>query len=68
MILTVQEPVVFANYSLGETAVSRTAAVYPEDSLLFVVENKVKNVVSYEVNHLLIYSFFFLFVIYQMFS
>lgn len=68
MILTVQEPVVFANYSLGETAVSRTAAVYPEDSLLFVVENKVKNVVSYEVNHLLFYSFFFLFVIYQMFS
>uniref|UniRef100_A0A3P8UKG0 Macrophage-stimulating protein receptor n=1 Tax=Cynoglossus semilaevis TaxID=244447 RepID=A0A3P8UKG0_CYNSE len=46
VILTVQEPVVFANYSLGETAVSRTAAVYPEDSLLFVVENKMFRVPS----------------------
>ncbi|TKS71313.1 Macrophage-stimulating protein receptor [Collichthys lucidus] len=41
VILTSYRPsVVFANYSLGETEVSRTAAVFSEDSLLFVVGNK----------------------------
>lgn len=33
--------IVFANYSLGEGEVSRTAAVYSEDSLLFAIGNKV---------------------------
>lgn len=41
VILSLYKPIVFANYSLGETEVSRTAAVYSEDSLLFVVGNKV---------------------------
>ncbi|KAG8007734.1 Hepatocyte growth factor receptor [Nibea albiflora] len=41
VILTSYRPSeVFANYSLGETEVSRTAAVFSEDSLLFVVGNK----------------------------
>ncbi|XP_075996998.1 macrophage-stimulating protein receptor-like isoform X2 [Genypterus blacodes] len=40
VILTLYRPIVFANYSLGGTQVSRTAAVYSEDSLLFVVGNK----------------------------
>lgn len=41
MILSLYRPIVFANYSLGDSEVSRTAAVYSEDSLLFVVGNKV---------------------------
>uniref|UniRef100_A0A665TEY2 receptor protein-tyrosine kinase n=1 Tax=Echeneis naucrates TaxID=173247 RepID=A0A665TEY2_ECHNA len=39
-VLQVTRTVVFANYSLGEAAISRTAAVYSDDSLLFVTENK----------------------------
>lgn len=39
IILTLTSPPVYANYSLGSTQVSRTAAV-SEDSLLFVVGNK----------------------------
>ncbi|XP_072308567.1 macrophage-stimulating protein receptor-like isoform X2 [Eucyclogobius newberryi] len=39
IILTLTSPTVYANYSLGTTQVSRTAAV-SEDSLLFVVGNK----------------------------
>lgn len=42
MILSLYRPIVFANYSLGDGEVSRTAAVYSEDSLLFVVGNKVR--------------------------
>nr|XP_015814408.2 macrophage-stimulating protein receptor [Nothobranchius furzeri]XP_015814410.2 macrophage-stimulating protein receptor [Nothobranchius furzeri]XP_054586511.1 macrophage-stimulating protein receptor [Nothobranchius furzeri] len=41
MILSLIKPVVFANYSLGETGMSRTAAVHSKDSLLFVAGNKV---------------------------
>lgn len=41
MILSLYRHIVFANYSLGDHEVSRTAAVYAEDSLLFVVGNKV---------------------------
>lgn len=41
MILSLYRPIVFANYSLDGTEVSRTAAVYSDDSLLFVVGNKV---------------------------
>ncbi|XP_014840074.1 PREDICTED: macrophage-stimulating protein receptor-like [Poecilia mexicana] len=40
MILTLHNPIVFANYSLGEVAISRTAAVYSEDSLIFTAGNK----------------------------
>ncbi|KAI3369994.1 hypothetical protein L3Q82_024796 [Scortum barcoo] len=40
VILSSYKLIVFANFSLGGTAVSRTAAVYPDDSLLFVVGNK----------------------------
>ncbi|XP_054883479.1 macrophage-stimulating protein receptor-like [Poeciliopsis prolifica] len=40
VILTLHNPVVFANYSLGEVAISRTAAVYSEESLVFTVGNK----------------------------
>ncbi|XP_036956723.1 macrophage-stimulating protein receptor-like [Acanthopagrus latus] len=46
VILSLYKPIVFANYSLGETEVSRTAAVYSEDSLLFVVGNKMFKVPS----------------------
>ncbi|KAK2862010.1 hypothetical protein Q5P01_001543 [Channa striata] len=46
VILNTYKPTVFANYSLGETAVSRTAAVYAEDSLLFVAGNKMFRVPS----------------------
>ncbi|XP_008284398.1 macrophage-stimulating protein receptor-like isoform X2 [Stegastes partitus] len=46
VILTLYRPIVFANYSLGETAVSRTAAVYSKESLLFVVGNKMFRVPS----------------------
>ncbi|XP_039971985.1 macrophage-stimulating protein receptor-like isoform X2 [Xiphias gladius] len=46
VILSTYRPIVFANYSLGETAVSRTAAVYSEYSLLFVVGNKLFRVPS----------------------
>uniref|UniRef100_A0A8C6UA29 receptor protein-tyrosine kinase n=1 Tax=Neogobius melanostomus TaxID=47308 RepID=A0A8C6UA29_9GOBI len=45
IILTLTSPTVYANYSLGETQVSRTAAV-AEDSLLFVVGNKLFKVPS----------------------
>uniref|UniRef100_A0A3Q3PZZ5 Macrophage-stimulating protein receptor n=1 Tax=Monopterus albus TaxID=43700 RepID=A0A3Q3PZZ5_MONAL len=40
VILTRNKPLVFSNYSLGEQSVSRTAAVYSKDSLLFVLGNK----------------------------
>ncbi|KAM7006557.1 macrophage-stimulating protein receptor-like [Tautogolabrus adspersus] len=40
VILSVNTPIVFANYSLEGSEVSRNAAVYSEDSLLFVVGNK----------------------------
>ncbi|XP_071374032.1 macrophage-stimulating protein receptor [Centroberyx affinis] len=40
VILTLFSPIIFANYSLGETQVSRIAAMHSEDSLLFVVGNK----------------------------
>ncbi|XP_053172389.1 macrophage-stimulating protein receptor-like isoform X1 [Scomber japonicus] len=46
VILSTFRPIVFANYSLGETHVSRTAAVYSEDSLLFVIGNKMFKVPS----------------------
>uniref|UniRef100_A0A3P8SVI1 Macrophage-stimulating protein receptor n=1 Tax=Amphiprion percula TaxID=161767 RepID=A0A3P8SVI1_AMPPE len=46
VILTLYRPIIFANYSLGETAVSRTAAVYSKDLLLFVVGNKMFRVPS----------------------
>ncbi|KAA8593364.1 macrophage-stimulating protein receptor [Etheostoma spectabile] len=46
VILTLNRPVVFANYSLGETKVSRTAEVYSNDLLLFVVGNKMYRVPS----------------------
>ncbi|XP_029286992.1 macrophage-stimulating protein receptor-like isoform X2 [Cottoperca gobio] len=46
VILTLYRPIVFANYSLGETQVSRTAEVYSNDSLLFVVGNKMFRVPS----------------------
>uniref|UniRef100_A0A672YXR2 Macrophage-stimulating protein receptor n=1 Tax=Sphaeramia orbicularis TaxID=375764 RepID=A0A672YXR2_9TELE len=45
VILTLTSPTVYANYSLGETQVSRTAAV-SQDSLLFVVGNKMFKVPS----------------------
>ncbi|XP_033821881.1 macrophage-stimulating protein receptor-like isoform X2 [Periophthalmus magnuspinnatus] len=45
IILTLSSPTVYANYSLGSTQVSRTAAV-SEDSLLFVVGNKLFKVPS----------------------
>lgn len=41
VVLKLDTPIVFANYSLGETGISRTAAVHSEDSLLFVAGNKV---------------------------
>uniref|UniRef100_UPI0037E927ED macrophage-stimulating protein receptor-like n=1 Tax=Semicossyphus pulcher TaxID=241346 RepID=UPI0037E927ED len=41
MILNLNTLTVFANYSLGGSEVSRNAAVYSEDSLLFVVGNKI---------------------------
>uniref|UniRef100_A0A672H5M5 Macrophage-stimulating protein receptor n=1 Tax=Salarias fasciatus TaxID=181472 RepID=A0A672H5M5_SALFA len=46
VILTLDGPIVFANFSLGDTRVSRTAAMYPDDSLLFVVGNKTFKVPS----------------------
>ncbi|XP_017263940.1 macrophage-stimulating protein receptor-like [Kryptolebias marmoratus] len=46
VILTLYRPIVFANYSLGETAISRTAAVHSEDWLLFVTGNKMFRVPS----------------------
>ncbi|XP_040891054.1 macrophage-stimulating protein receptor-like isoform X2 [Toxotes jaculatrix] len=46
VILTTYRPIVFANYSLGDAAVSRTAAVYSKDSLLFVIGNKMFRVPS----------------------
>ncbi|CAJ1050607.1 macrophage-stimulating protein receptor-like [Xyrichtys novacula] len=46
VILSMNTPIVFANYSLDGSAVSRTAAVYSEDSLLFVVGNKMFKVPS----------------------
>ncbi|XP_071350437.1 macrophage-stimulating protein receptor isoform X2 [Trachinotus anak] len=46
VILTTYRTVVFANYSLGEAAISRTAAVHSEDSLLFVAGNKMFRVPS----------------------
>ncbi|XP_047439915.1 macrophage-stimulating protein receptor-like [Mugil cephalus] len=46
VILTMYKPIVFANYSLGDVRVSRTAAVYSEDSLLFVAGNKMFRVPS----------------------
>ncbi|XP_061583292.1 macrophage-stimulating protein receptor-like [Cololabis saira] len=46
VILSLYRPIVFANYSLGETAVSRTAAVHSNVSLLFVAGNKMFKVSS----------------------
>ncbi|XP_054473858.1 macrophage-stimulating protein receptor-like isoform X2 [Anoplopoma fimbria] len=46
VILSVYSRIVFANYSLGESQVSRTADVYSDDSLLFVVGNKMFRVPS----------------------
>uniref|UniRef100_A0A8C5EAX7 Macrophage-stimulating protein receptor-like n=1 Tax=Gouania willdenowi TaxID=441366 RepID=A0A8C5EAX7_GOUWI len=46
VILKVDSPVVFANFSLGETSVSRTAAIYLHNSLLFVVGNQMFRVPS----------------------
>ncbi|KAG7244429.1 hypothetical protein INR49_031171 [Caranx melampygus] len=46
VILTTYRPVIFANYSLGEAPISRTAAVYSENSLLFVAGNKMFSVPS----------------------
>lgn len=46
MILSVEKHITFANYSLAETAISRTAAVYSEEFLLFVAGNKVFRVPS----------------------
>ncbi|XP_041836217.1 macrophage-stimulating protein receptor-like [Melanotaenia boesemani] len=46
VILTVQTPIFFANYSLGEVGVSRTSVVYSEDLLLFVAGNKMFRVPS----------------------
>uniref|UniRef100_A0AAX7TKS6 receptor protein-tyrosine kinase n=1 Tax=Astatotilapia calliptera TaxID=8154 RepID=A0AAX7TKS6_ASTCA len=46
VILSSYNHIIFANYSLGETAVSRNAAVYSEESLLFVVGNKMFRVPS----------------------
>ncbi|XP_034022235.1 macrophage-stimulating protein receptor-like isoform X2 [Thalassophryne amazonica] len=46
VVLTRYRLTVFANYSLGDAPVSRTATVYSEDSLLFVVGNKLFRVPS----------------------
>ncbi|XP_068450311.1 macrophage-stimulating protein receptor [Clinocottus analis] len=46
VILALYRPIVFANYSLGESQVSRTADVYSNESLLFVVGNKMFRVPS----------------------
>ncbi|XP_019957234.2 macrophage-stimulating protein receptor-like isoform X1 [Paralichthys olivaceus] len=46
VILNTYKPTVYANYSLGESAVSRTASVYQNDSLLFLVGNKMFRVPS----------------------
>ncbi|XP_077458109.1 macrophage-stimulating protein receptor [Stigmatopora argus] len=40
VILTLDTPFIFANYSLGETPISRTATVFNDDSLLFVAGNQ----------------------------
>lgn len=46
VILSLYRPIVFANYSLEGAGVSRTAAVYSKDSLLFVAGNKVHFVIT----------------------
>ncbi|XP_061779596.1 macrophage-stimulating protein receptor-like [Nerophis lumbriciformis] len=46
VILTIDTPSVFANYSLGEAEISRTAAVYNQDLLLFVAGNQLFRVPS----------------------
>ncbi|XP_035517889.1 macrophage-stimulating protein receptor-like isoform X1 [Morone saxatilis] len=46
VILSQYRPIVFANYSLEGVEVSRTAAVYSADSLLFVAGNKMFRVPS----------------------
>lgn len=46
VVLSLNTPTVFANYSLDGSAVSRNAAVYSEDSLLFIVGNKMFKVPS----------------------
>ncbi|KAI9515085.1 hypothetical protein NQZ68_027951 [Dissostichus eleginoides] len=46
VILTLYRPIVYANYSLGETKVSRSAEVYSNESLLFAVGNKMFRVPS----------------------
>uniref|UniRef100_A0A8C4INF4 receptor protein-tyrosine kinase n=1 Tax=Dicentrarchus labrax TaxID=13489 RepID=A0A8C4INF4_DICLA len=46
VILSQYRPIVFANYSLEGAEVSRTAAVYSADSLLFVAGNKMFRVPS----------------------
>ncbi|XP_034440841.1 macrophage-stimulating protein receptor-like isoform X1 [Hippoglossus hippoglossus] len=46
VILNTYRPIVYANFSLGESAVSRTASLYQNDSLLFLVGNKMFRVPS----------------------
>ncbi|XP_054641533.1 macrophage-stimulating protein receptor-like isoform X2 [Dunckerocampus dactyliophorus] len=46
VIVTTHTPFVFANYSLGETEISRNAAVYNDDLLLFVAGNQLFRVPS----------------------
>ncbi|XP_031723364.1 macrophage-stimulating protein receptor-like [Anarrhichthys ocellatus] len=46
VILARYRPIIFANFSLGESQVSRTADVYSNDSLLFIVGNKMFRVPS----------------------
>ncbi|XP_060925031.1 macrophage-stimulating protein receptor-like isoform X1 [Limanda limanda] len=46
VILNTYRPIVYANFSLGESAVSRAASLYQNDSLLFLVENKMFRVPS----------------------
>ncbi|KAM4582074.1 macrophage-stimulating protein receptor-like isoform 3-T3 [Fundulus diaphanus] len=46
VILTLHKQIVFANYSLGEVGVFKTAAVYSEDSLVFAAGNKMFKVPS----------------------
>lgn len=46
VILTLHKQIVFANYSLSEVEISRTAAVYSKDSLIFTAGNKMFKVPS----------------------
>ncbi|KAM8868292.1 macrophage-stimulating protein receptor-like [Synchiropus picturatus] len=46
VILTLYQPITYANFSLGKSQVSRIASLYSQDSLLFVVGNKMFKVPS----------------------